>query len=121
MKDKKIYNVLVIITMILLVFIMSTTCFANSENKNLITKDFELNTYSSNNNEIQYGIYIEKEGNNSLLLIKVADYNLPSNLYDYKEDIRLRITYSKDDYKVYDCKVINNKTGEVIEDLSEKI
>ena len=32
----------------------------------------------------------------------------------------MRVTYSEEDYKVYDCKVINYKTGELIEDLSEE-
>ena len=41
-------------------------------------------------------------------------------MYDYKDNIRLRIKYSKVDYKVLDCKVINYKTGEIIEDLSDE-
>lgn len=113
-------KLLAIITMILFMFITSSICFANSEGENLITSDLELNSYSSSNNEIQYGSNLEKDGEFIQLSIKATDYNLPSNLYNYKDNIRLRITYSQDNYKVYDCKVINNKTGEIIEDLSEE-
>lgn len=116
MKNK----LLSIIMVILFVFAINSICFADNENKNLITSDFELNSYSSINNEIEYGSDLKKDGETILLSIKAKDYNLPSNLYTYKDDILLRITYSQDDYKVYDCKVINNRTGEIIEDLSEE-
>lgn len=116
MKNK----LLSIIMVILFVFAINSICFADNENKNLITSDFELNSYSSINNEIEYGSDLKKDGETILLSIKAKDYNLPSNLYTYKDDILLRISYSQDDYKVYDCKVINNRTGEIIEDLSEE-
>lgn len=117
MNKNKIYKLLIIITTIVLTLTMYSSCYADNEK---ITNDFELNSYSSSNNEIIYGTYIEKNGENILLSIKAADYNLPSNLYNYKDDIHLRITYTEGDYKVYDCKIINHKNGEVIEDLSEE-
>lgn len=117
MKCKKI---LILITVIFLTFTMNYTCFANNADKNKITNDFELTSYSSINDEVQYGVYAKKDDENVVLSIKATDYNLPSNLYKYKDDIRLRITYSQVDYKVLECKVINNKTGEIIEDLSEE-
>lgn len=112
--------ILIMITVVLLAFAMNPTCFANNEDENRITNDFELSSRSSINNEIQYGVYVKKGDENSLLSIKAADYNLPSNLYDYKDNIRLRVTYLQDNHEVLDCKVINFKTGEIIEDLSEK-
>lgn len=96
---------------------MYSTCYADSEK---ITKDFKLNSYSSFNNEMIYGCNIEKDSELKSLSINATEFNLPSNLYDYKDDIRMRVTYSEEDYKVYDCKVINYKTGKLIEDLSEE-
>lgn len=113
-------KILILITVIFLVFTINATCFANNEDENRITNDFELSSYSSSNGEVQYGVYVKKDDKNILLSIKAVDYNLPSNLYNYKDDIRLRITYSQLDYEVLDCKVVNYKTGEIIEDLSEE-
>ncbi len=107
-----------IIIIIFIVFTMNSICLANNEN--LITNDFELNSRSEVNGELAYGIYIKIGEEYKTLVIKATDFNLPSNLYNYKDDIRMRITYSPEDYKVYDCKVINYKTGEIVEDLSEE-
>jgi hypothetical protein len=52
------------------------------------------------------------------LTFNAADYNLPSNLYEYKDEIRFRITYTEEDKKIYDLKIINYMTAEIIEDLS---
>lgn len=117
MNINKIYKFLVIIATIVLTITMHSTCYADNEK---ITKDFELNSYASSNNKIIYGCNIEKNGELKSLSINATEFNLPSNLYDYKDYIRMRVTYSEDDLKVYDCKVINYKTGELIEDLSEE-
>lgn len=117
MKSNKIYKLLVIVVTIALTLTSYSTCYADNEK---ITKDFELNSYASSNNEIIYGCNVEKDGEFKLLSINATEFNLPSNLYDYKDDIRMRVTYSEEDYKVYDCKVINYKTGELIENLSEE-
>lgn len=117
MNIKKIYKILVLIITAIFTFTMQSVCYADSEQ---ITNDFELNSFSSSNNEIIYGCNIEKDGELKLLSINATEFNLPPNLYDYKDDIRMRVTYSEEDYKVYDCKVINYKTGELIEDLSEE-
>lgn len=109
----------VIIIMIFIVFAMNTICSANNEN--LITEDFELYSRSEElNGEITYGSLIKVGEEYKGLLIKATDFNLPSNLYNYKDDIRLRITYSQVDYEVLECKVINYKTGEIVEDTSEE-
>ncbi len=117
MNSNKIYKLLVMIAMIVLTLIVHSTCYADNEN---ITKDFELNSCVVSNNEIIYGCNIEKDGELKSLSINATEFNLPSNLYDCKDYIRMRVTYSEDDFKVYDCKVINYKTGELIEDLSEE-
>lgn len=115
------YNkILILIAVFLLVLALIIICFVNNENKNKITNDFEISSYVSNNGNIQYGVYIEENNQYVLLSIKATDYNLPSNLYDYNDDIRLRITYLEVDNKVIDCKVINYKTDEIIKDLSEE-
>lgn len=117
MNNNKIFKLFVIITTIFLTITMFSTCYADSEK---ITKDFELNSYSSSNNEVIYGCDIGKDEEIKLLSINATEFGLPSNLYNYKDYIRMRVTYTEDDLKVYDCKVINHKTGELIEDLSEE-
>lgn len=107
-----------IIIMFLIVFTINSKCLAN--NDNLMTNDFELTSRSEVNGELLYGIYIKIGEEYKTLVIKATDFNLPSNLYNYKDDIRMRITYSPEDYRVYACKVINYKTGEILEDLSEE-
>lgn len=83
------------------------------------TDDFELNSYSSFNNQVSYGTYTQDGDKFIQLSFKAKEYNLPSNLYDYRDYIRLRLTYGKSNNKVYDCKIVNYETGEVIDDLSE--
>ena len=116
----RMYKLLGIFILILIVLIMNTTCYANNENKNEITKDFKLSGYIRIMNKVEYEVNVDKNENDKRLTINASDYNLPSNLYDYGDEIRLRITYSQDDYKVLNCKVINYINGEVIEDLSEE-
>ena len=52
MNINKIYKLLVIIATIVLILTLYSTCYADNER---ITKDFELNSYVSSNNEIIYG------------------------------------------------------------------
>ncbi len=122
MKIKKFSIIItIIITLIILIFNEHYVSFA-ADNENLITKDFELNSYSKVNDEVSYGVFIMKEGENTQtsLTVYASDYNLPSNLFKYKDDIRLRITYSPEDFKVYDCKIIDFMTNEILEDISEE-
>lgn len=118
------YNkILILVTTIFLIIAMNTVCFADNADKNVITDDFTLSGHSSINDVIYYSAFLNKNNENINLTIKAADYNLPTNLFNYNDDIRLKITYSPDvdeDYKVLDCKVINYKTDEIIEDLSEE-
>ena len=120
MKYLKKYKLLILIIISLFVFTSYSSCSANNELENVITKDFELSSVSSAHGEMVYGVYLKKDNENIPLSIKAADYNLPSNLFDYKDYIRLRITYSQEDNEVLDCKVINYKNSEIIEDLSEE-
>lgn len=117
MKENKLYKLLVTILTIVFSFTIYSTSYADNER---ITNDFKINSYVSFNNKSVYGCNIEKDGELKSLSIDAKEFNLPSNLYDYRDYIRMRITYTEDDLKVYDCKVINNKTGELIEDLSEE-
>lgn len=116
----KTYKLLVMLIVLFFAFTFNSNSLANNETENAITDDFEISIYSSSNNEVQYGIYVKKDDEDILISIKAEDYNLPSNLNDYKDDIRLRITYLQESLEVNDCKVINYMTGEIIEDLSEE-
>lgn len=123
MKRKKIFILLVIIITIAIaiaLFFIFTKDKTSYEDNDKITKDLSLNTYTSFENVIEYGCNISKDGEIFVLSINATKFNLPSNLYNYTDYIRMRVTYSEEDLKVYDCKVINYSTGEVIEDLSEE-
>ena len=117
-KNKMIKFGIILIAVVCFGFVFNSTCLANNVDKNKITNDFELIAcVSSNNWGVQYGVRVN---DNQELTIEAKEYNLPSNLYDYKDEIRLRITYIKENYDVLECKVINYKTGEIIKDLSEE-
>lgn len=111
----------IIITLIVLVFNKHYVSFA-ADNENLITKDFKITYYSRISNEITYGVSIIKEGENTetTLTFDASDYHLPSNLYNYRDDIRLRITYSPEDFEIYDCKIVDLITNKILEDISEE-
>lgn len=117
MNSKKIYKIIILIMIAIVAFALHSVSYAETER---ITKDLKINSYYSSSNEGTYGCYIEKDGEPKALSIDATKFNLPSNLYKYRDDIRLRITYTESDYTVYECKVINYKTGEIIEDLSEE-
>lgn len=118
MKNKKI---LVLVIAIFFVFCLNVVCFANNTTEKEITNDFVISSFSSINNVCEYGVYVNTGNeNDELISIKAADYNLPKNLYNYKDDIRLRIKYSSTDKNVLDCKVVNYQTDKIIEDLSEE-
>lgn len=118
MKGNKICKVLLLFVMIIIAFAIYSVCYAESEK---ITENLEISaSVHDENGNRKYGIWIENE-KNIMIYVKASDYGLPSNLYEYKDDILLRITYSEgDEYKVYDCKVISKRTNDIIEDLSEE-
>lgn len=116
----KIKKILIIITLILLLFCLCYACFIiNINNKNLITKDFEITSYIEIKNKVKYGVDITEEESGHVSF-NASDYHLPSNLYDYRDDVRLRISYSPENYKIYDCKVVNFMTNEIIKNISKK-
>lgn len=80
---------------------------------------FELKGYSSTNGVVDYSTRIDEE----YVQIKAKEHNLPTTLYNYKEDILLDIVYTKKllkGYEVQTCAVINRITNERITDLSEE-
>lgn len=89
-----------------------------------VTEDFEISGYMSLGKKIQYSVYIESEDDEEYsyqdIEINAKDYNLPSNLYEFKDDILLRVTYSSKNYEVYDCVVLDSSTKKEIEDISEE-
>ena len=88
--------------------------------ENAITKDWALNMRSAVNGKVTYGSYITTKKEIKLLSLDAKEYNLPDNLLDYSDNILLRLTYSEQDFKVYDCKIINKMTGEIITDTTEE-
>lgn len=87
--------------------------------KDFITDDFEIGSRSALGKKVTYGCYI---GDDFSKVIEVSEkeFNLPSNLYDFGQDIYLRLTYHPETLEVSDCKVVNRENGEIIEDLSEE-
>lgn len=117
MKNNKKCKILLLFAIMMIAFTICSVCYAEGKKE---TDDFEINGYIQLDSEAQYGCKIIKNGEKISFLLNAADYNLPLNLYDYRDDIRLRLTYTKEDSKIYECKVVNYKTGELIEDLSEE-
>lgn len=90
----------------------------DKEVSDIVTENFELASKSSFNGIVTYQVYLEDE--QKYLEIKAADFDLPSNLIDYHQEFLFKVTYSKKDYKVSGCALINKMTGEEIKDLSEE-
>lgn len=88
----------------------------NSSDK--VTENLEINSYTNFNGKATYGSFIEENGNYETLEINAAKYKLPNNLTKYVDSIMFRITYSKKKYTVYDVKVIDKLTGQIVKDLS---
>lgn len=87
----------------------------------LVTTDISISITSTFNGETSFGGFIQDEDGELIGLSVLADdFDLPEYLSDYKSDIILRVKYSEEDYTVYDCQVINPKTNEIVENLSEK-
>lgn len=119
MKNNKKCKILLLFAIMMIAFIICSVCYAESEK---ITENLEISaSVHDENGNREYGSWIKRNEKNIMIYVKASDYGLPSNLYEYKDDILLRITYSEgDEYKVYDCKVISKRTNDIIEDLSEE-
>ena len=104
--------------MVVIMLLFITGCINVFAAEKPVTEDFPLGSRSVINNVLQYGVAVEKDGQNTFMLVNAKDYNLPSNLYEYRDYIRFRITYTKSDLKVQDCKLINYQKNEVITDTS---
>lgn len=96
-------------------------------NKNVktVTEDLEMTGFMSMGRKTEYYVYVENDEEDEDygyqdITINSKDYDLPSNLYQYKDNLLLRVTYSPEDYEVYDCIVVDRVTGKKIEDLSEE-
>lgn len=117
-KNKKIF---IIVMILLIAFSFNSNCLANDDN---VTEDFDLVGKTVVNGEITYRARIANDPStyedDTMLYVEASTHKLPSNLYEWRDYIRLRLTYSKVDYKVHVCKVINNQTNNIIEDVSEE-
>ena len=129
MKDKKIL-ILEIMALILIIFsifiVINHITYKDKNNnedsqkeiyKDAITKDCEIVGYLSYNGNVTYTFEFENGTDKDTIDILSKDYSLPSNLYDYKESMIFRITFSKD-FKVYEIKIIDKLTNKEITDLS---
>lgn len=83
------------------------------------TDIFEITGVMTLNNKITYYCIIKDSDDYDEIEVKAKDFDLPSVLMDYNDDIELQLKYSTNDKTVYDCKVINKSTGQVIDDISE--
>lgn len=118
MKIKKILIMWIIL--VASIFLGNLKCLADSENEEFITSDFKIMSYVSGDGKTEYGINDESGEEQKIQNIDAEKYDLPSNLYYYNDDIRLRIRYEKNAKEIKDCKLVNYKTGEIIEDTSEE-
>ena len=136
---KIIIALIIVIGISIIVFTVILPNVKSSDNKkdeeakiveipdNAITGEFEINSYINfGKKKKEYATYIEDESEDEYsveykeISFSAKDFNLPDNLMDYNSDIKVRLTYSPDDYKVYNCIVIDAMTGEEITDLSEE-
>lgn len=115
---------LLIAFVIIFFTITNNYCFA--DNEDLVTKNLRISGWSIVYDEFSFSCYTgekiktEEYTTEAQVVIDGNKYNLPTCLCNYRDDIWLKVTYSQKDYKVYDCKVINRNTDEIIEDLSEE-
>lgn len=123
MNIKRVCRLLIAFVIIFLT-VANNYCFA--DNEDLVTKNLRISGYSFIGDNISFycntGEKIETEEGYTTYAVTIDgnEYNLPTCLSNYKDDIGFKVTYSQKDYKVYDCKVINRNTDEIIEDLSEE-
>lgn len=103
--------------MVLIIFISLITVnyFLNKNRtyKDAISKDYSIEATASSNDKTYYYINI----NEKQIMIDSSLYSLPTNLYDYNEDILLRVIYSKN-YEIYDVKVVDKLTNKVLTNIS---
>lgn len=135
-KKNKILKILlplifiILIVLLVVIFIMNNFHFtSNVDDPNAVTNDFELNgfhelelsgSYKSYNVPPTFEASSKKSNGEYVnLSFKVKDVHLPEHLFDYKDDIRLRISYSPDTQEIYNCDVINRFSGETIKNLSK--
>ena len=93
MKIKKILIMWIIL--VASIFFGNLKCLADSENEEFITSDFKIMSYVSGGGKNEYGINDESGEEQKIQNIDAEKYDLPSNLYYYNDDIRLRIRYEK--------------------------
>ncbi len=83
--------------------------------QNNITEIFDVSGYAAWGDNLTFSIYIGEE----YVSIDGNEFGLPRILCDYYKNIRLEVSYSKKDYKIINCTVLNKATGDRITDLSE--
>lgn len=107
-------------------FLTVANNYSFADDEKLVTKNLNYGGHSFFGDNISFycntGEKIETEEytTEAQVVINGNEYNLPTCLTNYRDDIWFKVTYSQKDYKVYDCKVINRNTDEIIEDLSEE-
>ena len=87
--------------------------------ENCVTDDFRINGRSIIGKKVTYSCYFENDFS-KVLSIDAKPYNLPDNLLEFSDELLLRITYDKEDLKVYECKVVDPRTNEIVNDTSKE-
>lgn len=112
---KKIVIKILIVVLIIFISLITVNYFLNKNRtyKDAISKDYSIEATASSNDKTYYYINI----NEKQIMIDSSLYSLPTNLYDYNEDILLRVIYSKN-YEIYDVKVVDKLTNKVLTNIS---
>lgn len=112
---KKIVIKILIVVLIIFISLITVNYFLNKNRtyKDAISKDYSIEATASSNDKTYYYIDI----NGKQIMIDSSLYSLPTNLYDYNEDILLRVIYSKN-YEIYDVKVVDKLTNKVLTNIS---
>lgn len=113
---KKIVIKILILVLVIFISLITVNYFVNKNKiyKDAISKDYSIEATASSNDKTYY--YIDIDGKQTM--IDSSLYSLPTNLYDYNEDILLRVIYSKN-YEIYDVKVVDKLTNEVLTNPSD--
>ncbi len=84
------------------------------------TRDFKLSGEDRTGRDTKYSSMISLDNYYNNIYYSAKDFNLPTNLFKYRNKIKVRLTYSPEDLTVYECKILNAETGEVIENATNE-
>lgn len=112
---KKILIILALAVTLVFSAVIYITVFSEEE---FVTEVFDICSYSKVGQEVTYSVYVEEDG--EYINIDSAEFNFPDCLEKYYWNVKVRVVYSKKDYKAEQCVLLNPETGMEITDFAEE-